>query len=36
MNFIINTKEISEKDIARPPEKSKEISAERSNNNEPT
>lgn len=33
MDFIINTKEISEKDKARPPEQSEEILAERSNDN---
>ncbi len=36
MNFIINKKEISENDKTRPPEQSEEISAERSNDNEPT
>ncbi len=34
MDFRINTKEISDKDKARPPEQSEEISAERSNDNE--
>lgn len=34
MEFIINTKEISEQDKAHPPEHSEEISAERGNNNE--
>lgn len=34
MDFIINKKEISEKDKARPPERSEEVSAERSNKNE--
>lgn len=36
MDFIINTKEISEQDKTRPPGRSEEISAERSNDNEPT
>lgn len=33
MDFIINEKEISENDKARPPENSENISAERSNDN---
>lgn len=36
MDFIINTKEISEQDKAHPPEHSEKISAERSNENEST
>lgn len=33
MDFIINKKEISEKDKARPPEHSEEVLSERSNDN---
>ena len=33
MDFRNNTKEISDKDKARPPEQSEEISAERRNDN---
>lgn len=33
MDFIINKKEISEKDKARPPEHSEEVLAKRSNDN---
>ena len=33
MDFIINKKEISEKDKARPPKRSEEVLAERSNDN---
>lgn len=36
MDFIINKKEISENDKARPPERSEEVLAERSNKNEPS
>ena len=33
MDFIINENEISENDKARPPERSEEMSSERSNDN---
>lgn len=33
MDFIINKKEISENDKARPPERSEEVLSERSNDN---
>ena len=36
MDFIIDEREISEKDKARPAESSEEISSERSNKNEPS
>lgn len=36
MGLIIDEREISEKDKARPAERSEEISSERSNKNEPS